>query len=72
VTFENRGAENTSASSRELGKTAAYLTNYEIQFAAKLADVQEEKGRVYEPCMRQAASSMIELRRITDQGDRPY
>jgi hypothetical protein len=31
------------------GKTAAYLTHYEIRFAAKLADVQAEPRKVYEP-----------------------
>jgi hypothetical protein len=32
------------------GKTAAYLTNYEIGFAANLADVQAGTRKVYEPC----------------------
>jgi hypothetical protein len=31
------------------GKTVAYLTHYEIRFAAKLTDMQEGPGKVYEP-----------------------
>jgi hypothetical protein len=31
------------------GKTAAYLTDYEVQFANTLADVQKKPQRIYKP-----------------------
>jgi hypothetical protein len=34
------------------GKTAAYLTIYEIRFAPKLADVQDGPKKIYKPCKR--------------------
>lgn len=49
---ENRGGrKHFRIDVANYGKTAAYLTNYEIHFAAKLADVQGGAGKVYKPCM---------------------
>src|SRR5262249_24864368 len=47
---ENRGGRKCfRVDDANYGKTAAYLTDYEIQFAAKLADVQAEPRKVYRP-----------------------
>jgi hypothetical protein len=49
--IENRGGrKHFRVDAANYGKTAAFLTNYEIRFAAKLAEVQEGPGQVYKPC----------------------
>jgi hypothetical protein len=49
--IENRGGrKHFRVDVANYGKTAAFLTNYEIRFVAKLADVQEGPGQIYKPC----------------------